>query len=378
MQFSQIIGQDKIKEHLIAGAQRGRVPHAQLFAGELGFGGLPLALAYITYLNCTNRSDKDSCGECPSCVQMRSCAHPDVHYVFPVNTPKGKSSSTKPLSDHYLAQWREQVTSTKGYFTEQEWYKTLDIENKEGNISTFEADEIIRKLSFKSYESEFKVVLMFLPERMNRQAANKLLKIIEEPWDKSLFIMVGLSASMLLETISSRLQSLSIPPIESQPLLAELIEGGISKDAAERLSRMSRGNYLDALRLYEQRDVVSDEFDFFVKLMRLSYENKHLELMELAEAVASLGREQQKFLINNSIRLLRDSYMINAGLENLCRLTDAEYSFCKKFAPFVNNKNIEFLVDQMELLIRDISSNANARIAFTHFVLMVSKQIVAL
>lgn len=378
MQFADIIGQEETKAHLINGVLRGRVPHAQLLAGALGHGGLPLALAYATYLNCTSRTENDSCGRCPSCVQMKACAHPDLHFVFPVNTPKGKSSSAKPISDHYIAAWREQVASTGGYFTEQQWYKTLDIENKEGNISTYEADEIIRKLSFKSYESEYKIVVVFLPERMNHQAANKLLKIIEEPWDKSLFLMVGLSAEKLIATISSRLQTIAIPPIKQTVLQARLESDGLGREQAARLSAMSRGNYLDAQRLEAEKDEISDEFDFFVKLMRLSYENKHLELMELADSVAGLGREQQKHLINNALRLLRESYMINAGLESLCRLTDAEYKFCKKFSPFVNNKNIETLVSLMEALVADISHNANAKIAFTHFVLTVSKQIVAL
>ncbi len=375
MQFSDVIGQQELKAHLTASVRKGRVPHAQLFAGALGYGGLPLALAYISYLNCKHRSDEDSCGRCASCVQMRACAHPDLHFVFAVNTPKGKSGSTKPLSDHYLAPWREQISSTGGYFSEQDWYKTLNIENKEGNISSLEADEILRKLAFKSYESEYKVVLIFLPERMNHQAANKLLKIIEEPWDKSLFLMVGLSPQMLIDTIASRVQTIAIPPIKEQDLMARLLKDGTPQQMAARLSKVARGNYLDAMRLYSEKDTVSEEFDFFVKLMRLSYENKHLELMNLADSVSSLGREQQKFLISNSIRLLRESYMINAGLESLCGLSDVEYNFCKKFSPFVNNKNIEFLVSEMETILTDISHNANAKIAFTHFVLTVSKQI---
>lgn len=376
MQFSQVIAQKEVIGQLIKSASMGRVPHAQLFAGALGHGGLPLAMAYATYLNCPNRTDSDSCGVCASCVQMQNFAHPDLHFVYPVNTPKGKSSSTKPISDHYIKEWREQLRSTGGYFTEQEWYIALDIENKEGNISKFEAEDIIRKLSFKSYESEYKIVILFLPERMNREAANRLLKIIEEPWDKSLFLMVGLSPELLLQTISSRLQTINIPPIDLNSLASRLVAEGVDEESAIRFSQMSRGDYLAALRLSRERDEVSDEFDFFVKLMRLSYENRHLELMTLAEGVAtSLGREQQKALINNSIRLLRESYMINAGLEGLCSLTDVEYNFCKKFSPYVNNKNIEQLIAEMELVIKHISYNGNAKIVFTHFVLTVSKLI---
>ena len=376
MQFSQIIGQQELITRLREGVVKGRIPHAQLFAGPLGRGGLPLALAYATYLNCPNRTAEDSCGVCPSCVQMKNFAHPDLHFVFPVNTPKGQSSSkTKPLSDSYLVPWREQLESTGGYFSEAEWYKTLDIENKEGNISTFEADEIIRKLSFKSYESEYKIVLVFLPERMNRQAANKLLKIIEEPWDKSLFLMVGLSAERLIDTVASRLQSITIPPIAAQSIYDRLISEGVDATKAAHYAQSGRGDYLQSRRLAEQGDEGDEEFDFFVRLMRLSYENKHLELMALASEAAGLGREAQKHLMINSLRLLRESYMINAGLESICQLTDAEYKFCKRFAPYVNNLNIEQLTAEMESVVRQISQNGRAEIIFTHFVLAVSKLI---
>ena len=182
MQFKDVIGQQEVKQRLVGSVDRGRISHAQLFTGDEGVGALPLAIAYAQYLNCPHPHDGDSCGVCPSCHQIGQLAHPDLHFVFPVNTPKGKSSSEKPLSNQFMPLWRDQVASTGGYFNEQMWYETIAIDNKQGNISTFEADEIIRALSFKAFESEYKVVLIWLPERMNVQAANKLLKILEEPW----------------------------------------------------------------------------------------------------------------------------------------------------------------------------------------------------
>lgn len=176
MQFKDVIGQQEVKQRLVGSVDRGRISHAQLFTGDEGVGALPLAIAYAQYLNCPHRHDGDSCGVCPSCHQIGQLAHPDLHFVFPVNTPKGKSSSEKPLSNQFMPLWRDQVASTGGYFNEQMWYETIAIDNKQGNISTFEADEIIRALSFKAFESEYKVVLIWLPERMNVQAANKLLK----------------------------------------------------------------------------------------------------------------------------------------------------------------------------------------------------------
>ena len=180
MQFKAILGQDAIKAHLMRSVEAGRISHAQLFTGDAGAGTLPLAIAYAQYLNCPHRHDGDSCGECPSCHQIGQLAHPDLHFVVPVNSPKGKSSGEKPLSSRFMPQWREIVTRTGGYFSEQQWYEAIEIDNKQGNISTFEADEIIRNLSFKAFESEYKIVRIENAGDMNPAAANALLKVLEE------------------------------------------------------------------------------------------------------------------------------------------------------------------------------------------------------
>lgn len=377
MQFQAILGQEALKAHLVRSVDAGRVSHAQLFTGEAGVGALPLAIAYAQYLNCPHRHDGDSCGVCPSCHQIGQLAHPDLHFVFPVNTPKGKSSGEKPLSKHFMTPWRELVLRTGGYFSEQQWYEALEIDNKQGNISTFEADEIIRDLSFKAFESEYKIVLIWLPERMNMQAANKLLKILEEPWEKTLFLLVSEAPERLLPTILSRTQSINIPGIEPEILTAHLQSKGLNATDAAKIARLSRGSLLEAERLCET--LASGEnrasFDYFVRLMRLSYENRHMELLEWAESVASLGREEQKNLMVYSIRLLRDSYMLTAGLPDIAYLFGQEYEFCKRFAPFVNNNNIERLVAEMELVIRQIGQNGNPKIIFPHFALTISKLI---
>lgn len=376
MFFKDIIGQDKIKRMLTNSVAQGRISHAQLFAGGEGVGALSLAIAYIQYINCPHKSATDSCGECPSCRQIAELAHPDVHFVFPVNTPKGKSSSEKPVSDQFIGKWRELVKKTGGYFNEQMWYSTIDIENKQGNISKSEADEIIRKLSFKSFESPYKAIIIWLPEKMNVQAANTLLKILEEPWDKTLFLLVSESPDKLLPTILSRTQIIDIPGIEDKVLASYLSEKhNIPIEDALKMARLSRGNILEA-----ERNIFSGEehdmmFEYFVQLMRLSYENKHMELLEWAENAASLGREEQKRLIKNHIRLIRESYMLTAGMGEISYLVGKEYDFCKKFAPYVNNNNVEALVNEMETVIRQISQNGNAKIIFTHFALSVSKLI---
>ena len=378
MQFKDVIGQQEVKQRLVGSVDRGRISHAQLFTGDEGVGALPLAIAYAQYLNCPHRHDGDSCGVCPSCHQIGQLAHPDLHFVFPVNTPKGKSSSEKPLSNQFMPLWRDQVASTGGYFNEQMWYATIAIDNKPGNISTFEADEIIRALSFKAFESEYKVVLIWLPERMNVQAANKLLKILEEPWEKTLFLMVSEAPDRLLPTIISRTQGVTVPAVTQADMTGWLVERKkLSPADAEKIARLSRGNLLEAERCLEAlaSGESNESFELFVQLMRLSYEDRHLELLEWAETVASLGREEQKRLMSNSIRLLRASYMLTAGMSEISFLFGREYEFCKKFAPFVNNANIERLVSEMELVIRQVGQNGNPKIIFPHFALTVSKLI---
>lgn len=378
MQFKDVIGQQEVKQKLISSVERGRVSHAQLFVGDEGVGALPLAIAYAQYLNCPHRHDGDSCGVCPSCYQIGQLAHPDLHFVFPVNTPKGKSSSEKPISSRFMPQWRELVSSTGGYFNEQMWYEALEIDNKQGNISTFEADEIIRALSFKSFESEYKIVLIWLPERMNIPAANKLLKILEEPWDKTLFLMVSQSPDKLLPTIISRTQGITIPAIEQADLAAWLMSHkNLTEADADKIARLSRGNLLEADRYLQaiSSGAGTEAFDLFVKLMRLSYENRHMELLEWAETVAVMGREEQKRLMSNSIRLIRDSYMMTAGVPEISYLFGKEYDFCKKFAPYVNNSNVEQLIAEMELVIRQVGQNGNPKLIFPHFALTVSKLI---
>lgn len=378
MQFKDVIGQQEVKQKLISSVERGRVSHAQLFVGDEGVGALPLAIAYAQYLNCPHRYDGDSCGVCPSCYQIGQLAHPDLHFVFPVNTPKGKSSSEKPISSRFMPQWRELVSSTGGYFNEQMWYEALEIDNKQGNISTFEADEIIRALSFKSFESEYKIVLIWLPERMNIPAANKLLKILEEPWDKTLFLMVSQSPDKLLPTIISRTQGITIPAIEQADLAAWLMSHkNLTEADADKIARLSRGNLLEADRCLQaiSSGAGNEAFDLFVKLMRLSYENRHMELLEWAETVAVMGREEQKRLMSNSIRLIRDSYMMTAGVPEISYLFGKEYDFCKKFAPYVNNSNVEQLIAEMELVIRQVGQNGNPKLIFPHFALTVSKLI---
>ncbi len=376
MLFRDIIGQEEAKRRLVSAADSGRISHAMLFTGRSGYGVLPLMIAYAQYINCTARGGGDSCGECPSCKQMASLAHPDVHYVFPVNNPTGKSSSEKPVSDLFIRPWRELVLSTGGYFDEAEWYAAIGIDNKQGNISRHEAEEITRKLSFKAFESEYKIVIMWLPERMNIQAANALLKILEEPWEKTLFLMGCEAPGMLLPTILSRTQSFEVGGIDERSLSCVLeAQGPADPDTAARMARLSGGDLLTARAKLSSDDEGDEAFDLFVELMRLSYEDKHLELMTWAENMSAMGREEQKRTVQRFVELLRESYMLCAGMDSISTLAGKQYAWCRKFAPYVNNTNIESLVAETELVLRHLLQNGNQRIIFTHYALTVSKMI---
>ncbi|MBR3775740.1 MAG: DNA polymerase III subunit delta [Alistipes sp.] len=374
MRFADIIGQQELKRHLAQSVDRGRISHAQLFTGAAGTGALPLAIAYAQYLNCPHRKDGDSCGVCPSCVKIASLAHPDLHFVFPVNK-QGKKSGEVVLSAEFMPQWRECVASTGGYFTPQQWYDRLDLgKTLRGMISAKEADEIIRRLSFKSFESEYKIMLIWLPETMNDEAANKILKILEEPWEKTLFLLVSERADLLLSTILSRTQEVVVPRLTVEDLMP-MAQG--DEQQRRNTARLAAGDLIEMRRLAggEEDEVRRDSFDLFCRLMRLSYNDKHLELIDWADEVAMLTREQQRSMLRHAARLLRESYMLHAGLGQISYLWGEEAAFCNKFAPFIGNQNIEYLISEIEQAMRQVSQNGNPRIIFTHFALAVSKQI---
>lgn len=374
MRFADIIGQESLKRHLAEGVDKGRISHAQLFSGAAGVGTLPLAIAYAQYLNCTNRHNGDSCGECPSCRQIADLAHPDLHFVFPVNK-QGKKSGEVVLSGEFMPLWREVVAESGGYFTPQQWYDRLDLgKTLKGLITAREADEIIRRLQFKSFESEYKVMIIWQPEAMNEDAANKILKILEEPWEKTVFLLVSERPDLLLPTIISRVQEVAVPRLAIEDLMPM---GQGDEQQRRNMARLAAGNIIEmrALAGGEDDAVKVESFELFCRLMRLSYNDKHLELMEWADEVAQLSREQQRALLRHTARLLRESYMLHAGLGGISYLWGAEADFCNKFAPFIGNQNVEFILDQIELAMRQVSQNGNARIIFTHFALAVSKTI---
>ena len=377
MRFADIIGHDELKARLRSQIDAGRVSHAQLFSGEAGFGTLPLALAYVQYLFCKNRHDGDSCGVCPSCQQIEALAHPDLHFVFPVNKREKKSGEVV-TSDMFIEKWREIWQQRQGIFSAEEWYSMLDLgKTMKGLISAKESEEIIRKLQFKSFSSDYKAMIIWLPEAMNQEAANKILKILEEPWEKTLFILVSEHTELLLQTITSRTQEVSVGRIDIETLKQIAIAAGKSEHEAHTMARLANGSMLELRELLqgETDEIRATSFELFVRLMRLSYNDKHLELFEWADDISALSREGQRQFFLHSVRLLRESYMLHAGLGSLSYLWGEEEKFCRNFAPFIGNQNIEILVEEIERAMLQIAQNGAPRIVFTHFALAVSKQI---
>ncbi|MBR4844398.1 MAG: DNA polymerase III subunit delta [Alistipes sp.] len=377
MKFSDIIGHDTLKARLRAQIDVGRVSHAQLFTGDAGYGSLPLALAYVQYLFCKNRHDGDSCGVCPSCQQIEALAHPDLHMVYPVNKREKKSGEVI-ISDMFIKEWRELWQSNRGIFSAEEWFSMLDLgKTLKGLITAKESEEIIRKLQFKSFSSDYKAMIIWLPEAMNQEAANKILKILEEPWDKTLFILVSEHPDQLLQTITSRTQEVSVGRIDIPTLKSIALSEGKSEQEAHNIARLANGSLLELRELLrgETDDTRATSFELFTRLMRLSYNDKHLELFEWADDVSALSREGQRQFLLHAVRLLRESYMLHAGLGSISYLWGDEEKFCRNFAPYIGNQNIEILVKEIEDAMLQIAQNGAPKIVFTHFALAVSKQI---
>ena len=378
MRFADITGQEDLKRHLVQSVDAGRISHAQLFTGQAGAGSLSLAVAYVQYLCCLHRRGGDSCGECPDCKQIAALAHPDLHLVFPVNK-QGKKSGEVMRSDEFLPLFRGLFAERGGYFSAQDWYDRLDLgKTLKGMIAAREADDIIRKLSFKSFEADYKTMLIWLPEAMNEEAANKILKILEEPWEKTLFLLISEQPERLLPTIISRTQEVAVPRIAPDVLERAAQERGVTDPVkARNIARLAGGDLVELQHLVagESDALRKENFELFCELMRLSYNDRHLELVTWAEEAAQFSREQQRAFLRDASRLLRESYMLHAGINEISDLWGEELAFCSKFAPFVGSQNIEPLIAEIECALAQISQNGNPTIVFTHFALSVSKMI---
>ena len=364
MLFSQIIGHEDIKKKLIQSVKENRIAHAQLFLGPEGTGKLALAIAYAQYINCTNKGENDSCGVCPSCKKFNTLAHPDLHFVFP--NASNKTVKTSPESDLFLTEWREYLTSCDCYASLPNWYNALDIENKQGLINVRDASTIIRKLNLKSYEAEYKVVIIWMAERLNTEASNRLLKLVEEPPEKTLFILVSENQEELLMTIRSRTVLMKIPKLTYNDVSEALVKKfNCNAENAHNAAVLSNGNWILATNYVGNQDEEKIYFTFFQKWMRYCFKFNAPELIDfIANDIKSLGREKQKEFLAYGLNLFHNALFINNGLINNVLLPEDEKAFLRNFAPFISNNNIDLITELFEESIRQIERNGNAQLIF--------------
>lgn len=374
MQFKDVIGQVAIKKRLIDSVKDSRVSHALLFSGSQGTGKLAMALAYSQYLNCRNPSDTDSCGECPSCKKYQKLIHPDLHFVYPVvKSPKFKD----PVSDNFIDKWREQVLKNP-YFNINIWNGNIDVENSQAQIYVTESNEIIRKLNLKTYEAEYKVMIIWMIERMNVQCSNKLLKILEEPPPKTLFILITESDEQLLATIRSRTQLVKFPAIDQESMIKALEKNPATEGKnLQGLAHLANGSYIAALDLLSPDEDTTAYFEQFTKIMRLTYKRDWMSIFDWVDEVSSTGREKQKSFLLYSMRMIRENFMLNLNQPQIVFLNGQEKSFSEKFSPFINERNILIFADEFEKAYRDISQNGNPRIIFLDLSMKITKIIKA-
>ncbi len=370
-----MIGQHEAKERLLQLVREERLPHAILLCGPSGSGKMALALAFASYLLCGSHDGDDSCGMCRQCAMLSKWAHPDLHFSYPVIRPAGTSAEHKMSSDDFSSEWRHLLTQGP-YFTMDQWLGEMKAANQQAQIGVGESDSLIKKLSLKSSQGGYKVCIVWLPERMNAECANKMLKIIEEPPHRTVFIMVCEEPEQLLETIKSRTQRIDIRRIAAEDIEAALIERrGIEPDMARRLSRVADGSWLNALEELDAGNEKKLFLDMFIMLMRLAYQRNIKELKKWSETAAGFGREKQKRMITYFMHLIRENFIYNFKNPELNYMTAEEENFSKNFARFVNEANIFEICGIMDRAIRDIGQNANAKIVFFD---MATKMIISL
>lgn len=371
MKFEEVIGQKSLCAAFPASLKSGHIAHAQLFSGKTGYGALALALAVAQYLLCNNHSASDSCGECSACKKVAKGVHPDLHFVFPVV----KKKDSTPVSDDYLPQWREIIVNP--YFGLDSWIAKMGgEENAQPMIYAAESANIIKKLSLKPFEADCRVVVVWLPERMNEECANKLLKILEEPYPGTYFILVSEQPEKLLTTIRSRTQMVLIPMLETGVISGIVTQNyGMTAERAERLEHLAGGDMVKALELISGEGNRMENRELFISLMRLCWTRDMVPVNRWVNGLAEAGREAQKRFLTYATEMLRENFMRNLNREEIIYMTPEEEQFSARFAPYVNEANIVPLFEAMERASNEISRNGNAKIILTDLCIKVMQNI---
>lgn len=368
MQFQSILGQNFIKKHLTTSVDRGRVAHAQLFVGASGSGVLPCALAYAQYLICNNTEGENTGGSAACNLKFDHLAHPDLHFAYPV--APNDTVKSHPVSDNFAKEWRAFIQENP-YGSLYDWHRHIGIEKKQGKIGVDEAQDIVKKLSLKSYEGGFKVMIIWMADKMNNAASNKLLKLIEEPPQKTIFLLIAENEDQIIDTIKSRCQVLRFPPLAAEALENALItEHNCDPAEAKKLAIKAHGDYNLALHLLDHS---SDEEEFetwFVSWVRTAFKargNKKaiIDLIAWSENIASKGRETQKNFLGYCEDFFRQAMLLNYNAKELVYLQPVTQFELAKFAPFIHGNNINSLIEELQTAAYHIERNGNAKIVLT-------------
>jgi DNA polymerase-3 subunit delta' len=346
-----------------------KISHAQLFLGKMGHGGLPLALAFSQYIFCENKTESDSCGACDGCRKVGNLQHPDLHFSFPVVQAISKTS------DSFLTEWREQI-SENPYFNLENWINKTDSKGRKPIIGTQQSEEIIKKLGLRSYEGGYKIMIIWMAEEMNGSCANKLLKILEEPPQKTIFLLLVESQEQMLQTIISRTQILTIPRINLDEMSNYLMtKFQVAKNVAESISSRSDGNLNEATEILEGVESVEENRELFIRLMRVCYKKNVIDMMNWSEDVAKSSRSSQKTFLKYALHMFRQSMLRNYTEDHLTRVSEDEDAFLEKFAKFISGNNVFDFMKTFNDAHYHIERNANPKILFMNLCFQVMRYI---
>ncbi len=363
MQFKDIIGQDYIKNKLISTVKENRVSHAQLFLGPEGSGKLALAIAYAQYISCTDKKNDDSCGVCNSCIKYNKLIHPDLHFYFPTASTKKNS---KPESKVFIKEWREFILKNKGYIALEDWLDFIDIENKQATIYADDCNDIIKTVSLKSFESDYKIFIMYMAEKMYHASAPKLLKLLEEPPDKTLFILITENPDQILNTILSRTQLVKIKKLTDKDIADQIQKtNNLDSFQAMQLAKMANGNYTEALRLIDNIEDTNFNFENFSNWMRACYKGDYAAIIGWIESISKApgGREKFKRFFSYALKATHNCLIMNnLKNQNILKLPQDEIDFFTRFSPFINHRNIDNITEAFNKAFFHIERNVNQRV----------------
>lgn len=368
MKFSDITGHSNVVEDLRNLVDSDRIPHAILIGGPSGIGKMRIARALINYIYCRDRHDGDSCGKCQACLQNDHHNNPDVHYIFPRTGASGKST------DSFLPQWFK-FLDNDSFMPAEGWAKAIEAANTVPVIYRSDADDISRTAALSSFAYRYKTYVIWLPEKMQPQCANALLKLLEEPYPDTIFILVSNEPDKLLPTIFSRTQRFNLKPLSNEEISQMISKTGIPASEAFEIARLAEGSMLKAIDIAGEGGEINEFSSYYIKMMRLAYARNIAAIRMLCEAIAALGREKNARFLAYCSRMTRESFICNLHNPELNVMTQTETDFNAKFSPFVNHKNVERIIAEIERAHTDILRNGNAKLVLFDFMLKIMMQL---